>query len=67
MKVLMLNGSPHEHGCTYVALSETAKALNEQGIETEIVWIGKEALEGGGEKQGGGWWGEGEGEREKRS
>ena len=46
MKVLMLNGSPHEHGCTYVALSETAKALNEQGIETEIVWIGKEPLEG---------------------
>ncbi len=46
MKVLMLNGSPHEHGCTYVALSEAAKALNEQGIETEIVWIGKEPLEG---------------------
>lgn len=46
MKVLMLNGSPHEHGCTYVALTEAAKALNEQGIETEIVWIGKEPLEG---------------------
>ena len=46
MKVLMLNGSPHEHGCTYTALCETAKALNEQGIETEIVWIGKEPLEG---------------------
>ena len=46
MKVLMLNGSPHEHGCTYVALSEAAKALNEQGIETEIVWLGKEPLEG---------------------
>ena len=46
MKVLMLNGSPHEFGCTYTALSETAKALNEQGIETEIVWIGREPIEG---------------------
>ena len=46
MKVLMLNGSPHEFGCTYTALNEAAKALNEQGIETEIVWIGRESLEG---------------------
>lgn len=46
MKVLMLNGSPHEFGCTYTALSETAKALNEHGIETEIVWLGKEPIEG---------------------
>ena len=46
MKVLMLNGSPHDFGCTYTALSETAKALNEQGIETEIVWIGREPIEG---------------------
>ena len=46
MKVLMLNGSPHEFGCTYTALSETAKALNEYGIETEIVWLGKEPIEG---------------------
>ncbi len=46
MKVLMLNGSPHEFGCTYTALSETAKALNENGIETEIVWLGKEPIEG---------------------
>ena len=46
MKVLMLNGSPHEKGCTYTALAEVSKALNENGIETEIVWIGKTALEG---------------------
>lgn len=46
MKVLMLNGSPHEKGCTYTALAEVAKSLNENGIETEIVWIGKTALEG---------------------
>ena len=46
MKVLMLNGSPHDFGCTYTALSEAAKALNEQGIETEIVWLGKDPIEG---------------------
>ena len=36
MKVLLLNGSPHEFGCTYTALQEVAKALNNEGIETEI-------------------------------
>ncbi len=39
MKVLMLNGSPHKEGCTFTALSEVEKSLNEEGIETEIVWI----------------------------
>ncbi len=46
MKVLLVNGSPHENGCTYTALAEVAKALNENGVETEIVWLGKTALEG---------------------
>ena len=36
MKVLLVNGSPHQNGCTYTALNEVAKTLNEQGIETEI-------------------------------
>ena len=40
MKVLLLNGSPHEHGCTYTALSEVEKALNECGAETELLWLG---------------------------
>ena len=46
MKVLLLNGSPHEKGCTYRALCEVAKALNEQGVETEIFQIGKEPFAG---------------------
>lgn len=37
MKVLLLNGSPKETGCTFTALSEIAKALAEDGIEAEIV------------------------------
>ena len=46
MKVLLINGSPHKGGCTYTALKEVAKTLNEEGIETEIFWIGNKALSG---------------------
>jgi multimeric flavodoxin WrbA len=46
MKVLLLNGSPHTEGCTYTALCEVAKALNEEGIETEIIQIGSYAIRG---------------------
>ncbi len=41
MKVLLINGSPHRKGCVYTALEETARTLNEEGIETEILQIGK--------------------------
>ena len=41
MKVLMVNASPHEKGCTYTALCEIEKVLNEEGIETQIVHVGK--------------------------
>ena len=40
MKVLLINGSPHETGCTYTALCEVEKAISAQGIETEILWLG---------------------------
>lgn len=46
MKVLLINGSPNENGCTYTALSEVAKVLGEQGIQTKIISIGKEAIRG---------------------
>ena len=32
MKVLLLNGSPKEKGCTYTALAEVAKTLNEENF-----------------------------------
>ena len=41
MKVLLINGSPHEKGCTYTALSEVAAKLHAEGVESEIFWIGK--------------------------
>lgn len=37
MKVLLLNGSRREKGCTYTALSEIAQTLNNQDIDTEII------------------------------
>lgn len=46
MKVLLVNGSPHKEGCTYTALSEAAKILNEEGIDTEIFWIGNKPIGG---------------------
>ena len=45
-KVLVLNGSPHQDGCTATALNEVIKVLNEEGIETEIVQVGKEDIRG---------------------
>ena len=46
MKVLLLNGSPHEKGCTYTALSEVAAQLEKRGVSTEIFWIGNKAVQG---------------------
>ena len=37
----MINGSPHEKVCTYTALREAADVLEKNGIETEIVYLGK--------------------------
>jgi multimeric flavodoxin wrbA len=46
MKVLLINGSPHKKGNTYVALSEVATALEKEGVATEIVSIGTKAIQG---------------------
>lgn len=45
MKVLMINGSPRRHGCTYTALTEVAKALTRQGVESEIIWLGNKPVQ----------------------
>lgn len=46
MKVILVNGSPHEHGCTHAALEEVAGQLQRRGIETEIFWCGNKAIMG---------------------
>ena len=45
-KVLLINGSPNEHGCTYTALCEVAASLEKNGIETEILYLGKAPVPG---------------------
>ncbi len=40
MKVLLYNGSPRKNGCTYLALSEIAKVLAQEGIDSEILQLG---------------------------
>ena len=46
MKALLINGSPHERGCTYTALEELARTLEAEGIETEIVQAGARTTHG---------------------
>ncbi len=46
MKVLMINGSPHENGTTYRALKEIADTLNKNGIESQIMCVGGQTVAG---------------------
>lgn len=46
MKVLMINGSPHKNGNTAIALQEMEKIFRQEGIETEIVQVGNQAVRG---------------------
>lgn len=46
MKVLMINGSPRTNGNTAAALKEMEQVFAENGIETEIVQIGKKDIRG---------------------
>jgi multimeric flavodoxin WrbA len=43
---MLVNGSLHENGCTYTALAEVAKALNVQGVETEIYQLADKGVSG---------------------
>ena len=45
-KVLLINGSPNEFGCTYTALSEVKKSLEKNGVAAEIYYLGKPAIHG---------------------
>ena len=46
MKVLLINGSPKANGNTATALNEMVKVFEKEGIETEIVHIGNQAIHG---------------------
>lgn len=45
-KVLLINGSPHEFGCTYTALKEVADTLEKNGVETEFLYLGTKPVAG---------------------
>ena len=45
-KVLLINGSPNEYGCTYTALHEIAVTLEKEGVEAEILQLGKKPVAG---------------------
>ncbi len=45
-RVLLLNGSPHKNGCTATALNEMIKIFEAEGIETELIQVGSQAIRG---------------------
>ena len=45
-KVLLINGSPHENGCTYTALKEMIDVFTANNIESELVYLGKQPIAG---------------------
>ena len=46
MKVLLVNGRSHKEGCTYTALTEAASALEKNGVETKMIWLGTGEIAG---------------------
>ena len=45
-KVLLLNGSPRANGCTAAALQEMVSVFKTEGIETELIHVGKMDIRG---------------------
>ena len=45
-RVLLLNGSPHPHGCTAAALDEMIRVFGEEGIATELIQVGSKNIRG---------------------
>ena len=45
-KVLLINGSPHEHGCTYTALKEMISVFEANNVPTELVYLGTQPVAG---------------------
>lgn len=45
-KILLINGSPNEEGCTYTALSELKAQLEKNGVDTELLYLGTQPISG---------------------
>lgn len=46
MKILLINGSAIKNGNTFIVLDETARTLEKEGFETEIVQLGNKPVRG---------------------
>ena len=46
MKVLLINGSPDPSGCTYTALDIIAQRLRENGVDSQLIQVGKKPVIG---------------------
>jgi multimeric flavodoxin WrbA len=46
MRVLLINGSPKEKGCTYTALCEVAAELERHNVEPDILHVGNQPIRG---------------------
>ena len=46
MKVLLINGSPHAKGNTYLALQEMEQVFAAEGVETELIHVGNKDIRG---------------------
>lgn len=45
-KILLINGSPNEFGCTYTALREMMDTFDRYGVEHELLQLGKKPIAG---------------------
>ena len=45
-RILLINGSPHLHGCTATALEEMTEVFHKEGMETDLLQIGKKDIRG---------------------
>ncbi len=45
-KILLINGSPNQFGCTYTALNEVNATLQKNNVSTQVLWIGKKPVAG---------------------
>ena len=43
-KILFINGSPNENGCVSTAMDTVIEVLNNNGVDTEKIWLGKKAM-----------------------
>ncbi|MCQ2531157.1 MAG: flavodoxin family protein [Saccharofermentans sp.] len=46
MKVLILNGSPRVDGNTSIAVNKMVEVFNQEGVDTEVVQVGIQAIRG---------------------